>query len=176
MNDLFNFKRLFFVLLTALTLFFSGPKIGHATIQITEGYNGEKTERSLESLRDLDYQTWQIVVYPINEKNEGKTILRIVGFPGTLRLDRPAKLKVKSGIKSWILEDITLQNEQLANDSREAAAEFNLEPLLLELKNNRPLRFSLAGAFNELPIPPYLVKEWRTLIGKDFSIKSEENK
>ena len=48
-------------------------------------------------------------------------------------------------------------------DGREAAAEFALDPLLDDLSNNRPLRLVLPGVFNELPVPPYVVGEWRSL-------------
>ena len=65
-----------------------------------------------------------------------------------------------------------MENLLLANDSREAAAEYDLQPLLLELTKNRPLRLFLHGAFNELPIPPYIVKEWRSLELND--LKNEE--
>ena len=46
------------------------------------------------------------------------------------------------------------------NDS---AAEFDLSPLISELDKNKPLRIYLPGLINDLPIPPYLVGEWRTL-------------
>ena len=31
------------------------------------------------------------------------------------------------------------------------------------LDKNRPLRLSLSGVFSELPVPPFLVKEWRSI-------------
>ena len=46
------------------------------------------------------------------------------------------------------------------NDS---AAEFDLSNLIADLNKNRPLRISLPGLINDLPIPPYLVSEWRSL-------------
>jgi len=52
---------------------------------------------------------------------------------------------------------------ELANDGRQAAAEFDLDELIKNLDKNRPLRLSLPGVFSELPVPPFLVKEWRTL-------------
>ena len=73
------------------------------------------------------------------------------------------KKNVESGRKRWKLEDITLLNTELAEDSRQAAAEFDLENLLQDISQNRPLRLSLQGVFSELPVPPFLVKEWRTL-------------
>ena len=57
----------------------------------------------------------------------------------------------------------TLKSPKLAGDGRAAAAEFNLSPLLQELGNNRPLRLELPGVFTELPVPPYVVAEWRSL-------------
>jgi len=89
--------------------------------------------------------------------------LRIVGFPGRVRLDHPTALLVHSGRNTWKLDDITTANPKLATDGRDAAAEFNLNPLLSELHQNRPLRLELPGVFVELPVPPYVVAEWRSL-------------
>ncbi len=127
--------------------------------------NNEKREfkRSLESLRDLDYRTWQVVVYPTPD-HSGKLILRIAGYPGNLRMDHPTNLIVRSGMKNWNLKDITLKNNKLTRDLREGAAEFEVTPLIRDLRKNRPLMLSLTGVFSDLSIPPYLVGEWRSLI------------
>ena len=93
-------------------------------------------------------------------------VLRIVGYPGTLRMDHPNSLEVHAGLRDWLLEDITMANPKLASDTREAAAEFELSPLLNDLNNNRPLRLMLPGVINDLPVPPYLVTEWRALLQK----------
>ena len=52
---------------------------------------------------------------------------------------------------------------ELANDGRQAAAEFDLDGLIKNLDKNRPLRLSLSGVFSELPVPPFVVKEWRSI-------------
>ena len=90
-------------------------------------------------------------------------VLRIVGYPGKVRLNHPTALLVHAGRRDWALDDITMASPQLAKDGREAAAEFDLNPLLDDLTNNRPLRLQLAGVFTELPVPPYVVGEWRSL-------------
>ncbi len=64
-------------------------------------------------------------------------------------------------MKEWQLPDITLDNPALAADGRDAAAEFDLDPLLRDLRNNRPLRLFLPGVLNDLPVPPFGVAEWR---------------
>ena len=124
--------------------------------------NGELINASNEFLRDLDFETWQLVAYK-SPLFENKLILRIIGYPGNLRIDHPTDLRVESGRKQWILDDKTLLNEELANDGRQAAAEFDLDELIKNLDKNRPLRLSLSGVFSELPVPPFVVKEWRSI-------------
>ena len=148
------------LLLLLISLSFSPLKV-YAEIAETE-INGELINASSEFLRDLDFETWQLVAYksPIYED---KLILRVIGYPGNLRIDHPTGLRVESGRKEWFLEDKTLLNQELANDARQAAAEFDLDELIQNIDKNRPLRLSLSGVFSELPVPPFVVKEWRSL-------------
>ena len=118
--------------------------------------------RSLESLRDLDYRSWQVVAYREGPPG-GALRLRIVGYPGRVRMDHPTPLLVSSGRYLWELDDLTLASPKLAKDGRDAAAEFDLNPLVADLQQNRPLRLELPGIFTELPVPPYVVAEWRSL-------------
>ena len=92
-----------------------------------------------------------------------KLILRIVGYPGSLRIDHPTDLIVNSGIRTWILRDITRNSKNNVEILNDSAAEFDISPLIYELDKNRPLRIKLPGLISELPIPPYLVAEWRSL-------------
>ena len=124
--------------------------------------NGELIVASSEFLRDLDFETWQLVAYK-SPLFEDKLILRVIGYPGNLRIDHPTDLRVESGRKQWLLDDKTLLNEELANDGRQAAAEFDLNELIQNIDKNRPLRLSLLGVFSELPVPPFVVKEWRSI-------------
>jgi len=146
------------VMLICLVL---SPLRVYAEIAETE-INGELINASNEFLRDLDYETWQLVAYK-SPLVEGKLILRVIGYPGSLRIDHPLSLNVDSGRKQWTLNDKTLLNKELANDTRQAAAEFDLDELIQDIDKNRPLRLSLSGVFSELPVPPFLVKEWRSL-------------
>ncbi len=149
------------LLILCVSQIFLFPVLVKAEIAETE-INGEMINASTEFLRDLDFETWQLVAY--NSKfNEDKLVLRIIGYPGNLRIDHPLNLNVESGRKKWSLDDKTLSNEQLANDERQAAAEFDLDKLIKDISQNRPLRLSLPGVFSELPVPPFLVKEWRSI-------------
>ena len=157
-----SFRLIISCLLICCCCFFTSANKSYADSKVTSNDQKKEIKRSLESLKDLDYQTWQIIVYP-SSKDYKKLILRIVGYPGSLRIDHPTDLIVNSGRKTWDLKDITKNsrtNVEILNDS---AAEFDISPLISELDKNRPLRLRLPGLINELPIPPYLVSEWRSL-------------
>ena len=155
-----EYKVRMFICLVIVPLLFS-PLKSYAEVAETQ-INGGLINASTEFLRDLDYETWQLVAYK-SPNNDDKLVLRVIGYPGNLRIDHPLALDVESGRKKWKLDDITLLNTELAEDSRQAAAEFDLENLLQDISQNRPLRLSLQGVFSELPVPPFLVKEWRSL-------------
>ena len=150
-----------FLLCLLIIPFLLLPSESYAEVTETE-INGSLMEASTEFLRDLDYETWQLVAYQSSDNNE-KLVLRVIGYPGNLRIDHPLPLDVESGRKNWKLDDITLSNVELAEDNRQAAAEFDLDILINDISQNRPLRLSLEGVFSELPVPPFLVKEWRSL-------------
>ena len=154
------FLKGFFPLILLISLFFNPLKVNAEIAEIE--LNGELTNASSEFLRDLDFETWQLVAYKSPLFDE-KLILRVIGYPGNLRIDHPTNLTVDSGRKNWSLTDTTLINVQLANDGRQAAAEFDLDELIKNIDKNRPLRLSLNGVFTELPVPPFVVKEWRSL-------------
>jgi hypothetical protein len=151
-------------LLLATALWLGLPMPAEAQVHSHADENGTPVVRSLESLRDLDYQSWQLVAYREGRPG-GPLKLRIVGYPGKVRIDHPTPLQVRSGRLRWELADVTLDNPKLAGDGRAAAAEFNLAPLLADLRQNRPLRLALPGVFVELPVPPFVVAEWRSLLG-----------
>ena len=161
-------RRLIFTVLASLVLMLGMSHPAAAQVHQHENEAGIAMVRSLESLRDLDYNSWQAVAYREGQPGQ-PVVLRLVGFPGRLRLDHPTSLQVLSGRREWDLDDTTLSNPVLASDGREAAAEFALDPLLDDLSNNRPLRLVLPGVFTELPVPPYVVGEWRLLQSEPLS-------
>ena len=117
--------------LLLLVSFIFNPLKVSAEVAETE-INGELINASSEFLRDLDFETWQLVAYK-SPFFEDKLILRVIGYPGNLRIDHPTDLRVESGRKQWLLDDKTLLNVELANDGRQAAAEFDLDELIQNL-------------------------------------------
>ncbi len=160
-----RFRKLFRLAMSCfliLCFLFTSVNKSYANSKVTLNDQKKEIKRSLESLKDLDYQTWQIIVYP-SSKESKNLILRIVGYPGSLRIDHPTNLIVNSGRKTWDLKDITKNSKIKVETLNDSAAEFDLNTLIAELDKNRPLRLTLPGLINDLPIPPYLVSEWRSL-------------
>ena len=162
MEGFLNLVRLIIYFIVIFCCFFSIADKTYADSTVTLNDQKKEIKRSLESLQDLDYQTWQIIVYP-SSKDKKKLILRIVGYPGSLRIDHPTNLLVNSGRKTWDLKDITKNIKTKPETLNDSAAEFDMSSLMAELDKNRPLRLGLPGVINDLPIPPYLVSEWRSL-------------
>jgi len=156
-------KPLAFALALVVLLF--GPDPGSAQIQAHGDLGaGVTMVRSLVSLRDLDHQSWQVVAYRQGDDAYKSSMrLRLVGYPGKVRLQHPTSLEVRSGRRQWQLADVTLSQPQLVVDGRAAAAEFDLTPLMVDLDQARPLRLKLSGVFLELPVPPFVVAEWLSL-------------
>ena len=163
MEVLHNLFRLIITSLLFCCVFFAGINKTYADSKFILNDQKKEIKRSLESLKDLDYQTWQIIVYP-SSKESKNLILRIVGYPGSLRFDHPTNLIVNSGRKTWNLKDITKNSKLKSETLNDSAAEFDISTFIVELDKNRPLRLRLPGLINDLPIPPYLVSEWRSLI------------
>jgi hypothetical protein len=160
-----GFSNLFRLIVSCLLIFcffVTSANKSFADSKVTFNDQKKEIKRSFESLKDLDYQTWQIIVYP-SSKESNNLILRIVGYPGSLRIDHPTDLIVNSGRKTWALKDITKNSKIKVETLNDSAAEFDLSSLIAELDKNRPLRLSLTGFINDLTIPPYLVSEWRSL-------------
>ena len=162
MEELRNAFRLIISCLLICCCFFTSANKSFADSKVTSNDQKKEIKRSIESLIDLDSQTWQIIVYPSSHDSKN-LILRIVGYPGSLRIDHPTSLMVNSGRKTWTLRDITKNGKVSVEALNDSAAEFDLSTLIAELDKNRTLRLSLPGLINDLPIPPYLVSEWRSL-------------
>ena len=57
-----NLKQ--FICWSFIVIFLLTPISTEAKLELVKDNDGREIQRSLESLRDLDYQTWQVVAYP----------------------------------------------------------------------------------------------------------------
>ncbi len=125
--------------------------------------------RSQQSLRDLSDRAWQAVLYKRINSGKLETLrLRLVGFPGIIKLDHPQKLQITTGTgKLWNAEDVLVDSSFPSN-----VGEYDFLEVMTKLESNAPLRLnlSLQGETKaEIVVPIFAVKEWRRLFDKvDF--------
>lgn len=114
--------------------------------------------RSLQSLRDAQDQSWQVIFY---ERRQGaerlSSRLRLVGFPSAT-LSRQTPLMVEQAGQQLSLPNVTEQDDQLSAN----VAEFDSEPLLPLLDRLSPLRLQLETDVM-LTVPPFVVEEWAAI-------------
>ena len=94
-------KNIFLKGMLPLLLLFSfifSPLEVSAEVVETE-INGELINASNECLRDLDFETWQLVAYK-SSLFEDKLILRVIGYPGNLGLIIPLNWGLNQGENS----------------------------------------------------------------------------
>ena len=123
-----------------------------------EGSNGVMY-RSLQTLRDRSNQAWQVILYKRVQGGLTQTLhLRLVGFPGGAALEHPHPLKITTGT-----ERVWLATETPPVTDTPNVAEYDLLEVMRELNSTTPLRLTVPvqGQPIELPVPPFVVEEWR---------------
>ena len=115
----------FFPIIIGILFLISSPTLVDAKLQSVQNERSQNVVRSVESLRDLDFDTWQLVVYP-QVSQAHSIVLRVVGYPGTVRINHPTALEVHAGRKDWLLEDITINNSKLVSIGEAIFLNFSL--------------------------------------------------
>ena len=111
----------------------------YAYSKVTLNAQKKEIKRSLEIIRDFDCKTWKIFGYPSSQESKN-FILRIVVYPGSLRIDHPINLIFNSGRKTLDLKDINKNNKMKVKTFNDTDAEFDMSILIAALDKNRPLR------------------------------------
>jgi hypothetical protein len=115
--------------------------------------------RSLQTLRDRADQAWQVVFYKRVQHGLTQSLhLRLVGFPGGAALQHRSALKITTGT-----EKVWMATETAPVTDAPNVAEYDLFEVMRQLTATTPLRLTLPvqGEPIELPIPPFVVEEWR---------------
>ncbi|MBW4582947.1 MAG: DUF3122 domain-containing protein [Tildeniella nuda ZEHNDER 1965/U140] len=145
---------------TVLALFLAlGMPDGLASVHTYPEGNDRVMYRSLQTLRDRTDQAWQVVFYKRMQGGQTESIhLRLVGFPGGSALEHPHPLKITTGT-----ERVWLAAETAPVTNAVNVAEYDLFEVMRQLNSTTPLRLTLPleGTAIELPIPPFVVEEWR---------------
>ncbi|EAW38625.1 DUF3122 domain-containing protein [Lyngbya sp. PCC 8106] len=158
-----NQWRLFFAVILFLSLQLLTFSPAWASIHRYPESENQVMYRSKQSLRDRHDLSWQVILFKRIKFGQVNEIhLRLVGFPGLTEFAhrQPLKLTTATG-KTWQAEDVV--DLSLPRN----VGEYDVSDLLLQIENDIPLELALPLAEDqivELPVPPYIVREWRKLL------------
>lgn len=154
--------RLFAILLLGVLVWFGWPSVAQASTHVYRERPGQITYRSRQSLRDYEDHAWQAIAFKRYQGNQLQGLyLRLVGFPGAVVVDsqRPIVFTTATA-QQWRLPwAVDPQTQTLP----ESVGQYNLQPLLADLKQALPLEMQIPLANNtavEVGIAPFIVREW----------------
>lgn len=139
-----------------------------ATVQRIVEAPGRVVYQTHESLKDQIGHTWQVVAFK-RLWPDGTTSLdlRLVGFPGTVAIDRTQPLTLTSVVGPTLTAPDSSAEILTPTDTLEPyVGQYNLAPILADLRPELPWQVNLQvleGPAIRLPIPPLAVQEWQSL-------------
>jgi Protein of unknown function (DUF3122) len=167
------FRKIIQTLLIGFTICFClligmGQNQSLAAIRQLEEAPGQMVYQSRQTLKDQHGHNWQAIAFKrIRPDGETSFYLRLVGFPGVVKIDRSYPLTLTNSLGK------TLTATEASSDifTKSAVPEpnvgqYDLQPLLAQLKAEIPLKLSLPAIEGEaisLSVPSSLVEEWQTV-------------
>ncbi|MDA0265548.1 MAG: DUF3122 domain-containing protein [Cyanobacteria bacterium] len=149
--------------LTLLVLVLVGKASpAQANVHIYQERPGQITYRAQQSLRDSDDRAWQAVTFKRLQQGQLQGIyLRLVGFPGTVSIDRQAPLVVLATTgQQWPAQPALDPQTVALPDS---VGQYEVRSLLAGLHNPQPLELQipLQGTVPAtIQVAPFVVREW----------------
>ncbi|MEB3313589.1 MAG: DUF3122 domain-containing protein [Cyanobacteriota bacterium] len=127
---------------------------------------GQTTHRSIQSLPDRQGLSWQAVLFrrypsPLEGPTDPQIDLRLVGFPGQVRVDRQRPLTIQTGTsRHWQAHASAFRG---LSELPENVAQYDVEAILGQLTGPAALTLAVplqGGRSVDLIVAPFVVKEW----------------
>lgn len=138
-----------------------------ATIRQLEEAPGQIVYQSRQTLRDQHGNGWQAIAFKrIRPDDNNVFYLRLVGFPGIAEIERSQSLVLTDSLGNTLRANDASQHIFIAAAPEPNVGQYNLAPIVSELKAAIPLKLSLPttqGEPIELLVSPALVQEWQDL-------------
>lgn len=140
----------------------------HAVIRQLEEAPGQMVYQARQTLQDQHGNSWQVIAFKRIRPDHATAIyLRLVGFPGTAELDHSQALTLTDSLgQTLTATDIS---QEMFSDKTQVelnAAEYDLQPILMQLEVGIPLSL-LLPTLNQpditLNVTPEIVEEWKSL-------------
>ncbi len=138
------------------------PLPANASLHTYRERPGQVTHRSRQSLRDYQDRAWQAIAFKRWQDATLQGIyLRLVGFPGTVTVDRqyPVVVTAATGQQWQLPWQLDPQTADLPTD----VGQYTLQPLLQSIETALPLHMQIPlvdATLADIGIAPFVVKEW----------------
>lgn len=175
-------QRILYTSLSLTLLLCLGSSLGSASpawaaVQRFEEAPGQVVYQTRASLKDQVGHTWQVIAFKrIRANGESSLDLRLVGFPGTVAIDRTQLLSFTSVVgqslsatdtSAEIFDPVSQPDPNFGPyDPEPHVGQYDLRPLLADLRPELPWQIqiaTLAGPEVRLAIPPLVVQDWQSL-------------
>ena len=163
---LIRLARMLLVLVLASFIAFADVLPAHGAIRTFEEAPGQALTQSRTTLKDEFGNRWQAIAFK-RIKPDGSQIgaLRLVGVPGTVRIDRSHPLLLKDSLGNTLTaEDASGSIFTDADNPEPHIGQYDLQPILGDLRPELPLELQLPlidGDPIVLQIAPQIVQEWK---------------
>lgn len=139
-----------------------------AAIRQLQEAPGQVVYQSRQTLKDQHRNSWQAIAFKrIRPDGRTSVALRLVGFPGAVNLDRSQPLTLTNSL-GQTLTAVDASGQIFTDEATPEpnVGQYDLQPLLPELRAEIPLRLTLPTLSGEaiiLNVPAGLVEEWQTV-------------
>ena len=125
--------------------------------------------QSRQTLKDQQGNSWQAIAFKRTHPDRTATLyLRLVGFPETANLDHSQPLTLTDSMgKTLAAADVSQDMFMDQTQMEPNAAQYDLQPILMQLESAIPLRLILPTPDQSeiiLNVSPNVLEEWRSLI------------
>ena len=139
-----------------------------AAIRQLEEAPGQVVYQSRQTLQDQQGDRWQVIAFNrIRSNGSHRFYLRLVGFPGTVEIDRSRPLTLTNSLgEPLTATDASSQIFTNASAPEPNVGQYDLQPLVAQLQVAIPVQLTLPILNKDdilLPISPALIQEWKTV-------------
>lgn len=167
-RNLWNFTQRFLLLSLCLGIILcSLTSPAQARVQQMEEAPGQIVYQARQTIRDQQKQTWQVIAFQrVKEGQVGHPYLRVVGFPGVVKIDPQLPLIMTNALGDRF--SVPATSENLFTDSAHPEphiAQYDLAAVIPKLNIAVPLRLEIPSLEKaiRLNISPTALFEWQNL-------------
>lgn len=157
------------ILLLSLAI---APTPAVALIRTLEEAPGQVVYQSRNTLEDQQGQRWQAIAFNRLRPDGSQHIyLRLVAFPGSVRIDRTQPLRLSTGLgNTLIAPEASAPIFTDADRPEPHIGQYDLQPIIEQVRAEVPLQLSLSleeQADVRLSVPSPVIAEWDAIAHPD---------